>query len=75
MIICLSGLVNLSQYGIDALTLEQLHGNPTPVNITLAGAGFIVGTVLVTFVRRAGKGTIEKDPERQPLIPEESDEE
>jgi phosphatidylserine synthase len=74
MIICLSGLVNLSQYGIDALTLEKFHGNPTPVNVVLATLGFFVGTVLVLFVLQQGKIVHGKafgsgDPERQPLIP------
>ena len=81
-IICLSGLVNLSQYGIDSLTLEAFHGNPTPVNIVLAAAGFGVGAVLVVFVWYEGKivgvgggGRRENlDPERQPLIPEEDEE-
>ncbi|KUJ19731.1 MFS transporter [Mollisia scopiformis] len=78
-IICLSGLVNFSQYGIDALTLEVFQGDPTPVNVVLAGAGFAVGTVLVVFVWQKGKQVGDKhggfgDPERQPLIPEEEDE-
>jgi phosphatidylserine synthase len=74
-IICLSGLVNLSQYGIDSLTLEQFHGDPTPVNVVLAAAGFVVGTILVVFVRHKGRVVSDKqlgeymDPERQPLIP------
>ncbi|KAL2069361.1 hypothetical protein VTL71DRAFT_15699 [Oculimacula yallundae] len=81
MIICLSGLVNLSQYGIDALTLEKFHGDPTPVNIVLAALGFVVGVVLVAFVQHKGKEVSVKeygeylDPERQPLIPEEEEEE
>lgn len=72
MIICLSGLVNLSQVGIDALTLEKFHGDPTPVNIVLALLGLVVGTVLVGFVQRNGK--VEwavKGTEREPLIREE----
>ena len=67
-IICLSGLVNLSQYGIDSLTLEQFHGDPTPVNIFLATAGFMVGTVLVMFVWHQRRDISDMDPERQPLI-------
>ncbi|CZS96452.1 probable MFS transporter [Rhynchosporium agropyri] len=80
MIICLSGLVNLSQYGIDALTLEKFHGDPTPVNIALAALGFVVGVVLVTFVSRKVKVVGVKeyggylDPERQPLIEEVEEE-
>jgi hypothetical protein len=78
-IICISGLVNLSQYGIDALTLEAFHGNPTPVNVVLATVGFGVGTVLVVFVWYQGKivgigepnGCV--DPEQQPLTPMEEE--
>jgi ammonia channel protein AmtB len=49
-IICFSGLVNLSQTGIDALTKGQFHGNPIPVNIFLAASAFVIGTALVTYV-------------------------
>lgn len=49
-IICLSGLINLSQTGIDALTKSTFDGNPIPVNTFLAGTGFIVGSALVIFV-------------------------
>ncbi|KAF2642170.1 MFS general substrate transporter [Massarina eburnea CBS 473.64] len=49
-IICFSGLVNLSQTGIDALTKTTFQGNPIPVNTTLAGLGFIIGVTLVAYV-------------------------
>ncbi|KAF2715602.1 MFS general substrate transporter [Pleomassaria siparia CBS 279.74] len=49
-IICFSGLVNLSQTGIDALTKSTFGGNPIPVNASLAGAAFVIGVTLVTFV-------------------------
>ncbi|KAF2845921.1 MFS transporter-like protein Fmp42 [Plenodomus tracheiphilus IPT5] len=49
-IICISGLVNLSQTGIDALTKSVFDGNPIPVNVFLAGAAFLIGTALVTYV-------------------------
>ncbi|KAF2266432.1 MFS transporter-like protein Fmp42 [Lojkania enalia] len=49
-IICFSGLLNLSQTGIDALTKHAFNGNPIPVNTFLAAAGFVIGTALVTFV-------------------------
>jgi hypothetical protein len=49
-IICFSGLVNLSQTGIDALTKGVFEGNPIPVNIFLAGSAVMVGTALVTYV-------------------------
>jgi hypothetical protein len=49
-IICFSGLVNLSQTGIDALTKGHFHGNPIPVNVFLAASAFVIGTALVTYV-------------------------
>jgi len=49
-IVCFSGLVNLSQPVIDALTKVQFHGNPIPVNAFLAISAFVIGTGLVTFV-------------------------
>ncbi|KAF2683769.1 MFS general substrate transporter [Lentithecium fluviatile CBS 122367] len=49
-IICFSGLVNLSQTGIDALTKSAFHGNPIPVNAFLAVAGSIFGFALVIYV-------------------------
>lgn len=49
-IICFSGLINLCQTGVDALTKSTFNGNPIPVNVFLAVAGFIFGTALVTFV-------------------------
>ncbi|KAJ5219677.1 hypothetical protein N7468_008881 [Penicillium chermesinum] len=54
-IICLSGLVNFSQYGLDALTHRTFHENPIPINATLATAGFLVGVVLVSFVAIKGR--------------------
>ncbi|KAF9695530.1 hypothetical protein EKO04_006484 [Ascochyta lentis] len=49
-IICFSGLVNLSQTGIDALTKRTFNGNPVPVNTFLAGFTFIIGTSLVVYI-------------------------
>ncbi|KAH2307972.1 hypothetical protein KXV47_006746 [Aspergillus fumigatus] len=76
-IICVSGLVNFSQYALDALTHGPFDGNPIPVNIFLAAAGFVVGTVLVLYVQIAGKHLKEKrlalerdeQQERERLIP------
>jgi hypothetical protein len=76
MIICLSGLVNFSQYGLDALTFGPFNGNPIPINIILASLGFMIGSVLVTYVlwmERALKGLQvhnDAEPERQRLLPE-----
>jgi hypothetical protein len=82
MIICFSGLVNFSQYGLDALTHGPFDSNPIPINIFLAGAGFVVGFILVAFVATAGnrirarqREDAEDEERRRLLIPEESEEE
>ncbi|KAF2123443.1 MFS general substrate transporter [Dothidotthia symphoricarpi CBS 119687] len=49
-IICFSGLVNLSQTGIDALTKGAFAGNPIPVNAFLAVSAFLIGSALVVYV-------------------------
>ncbi|KAF2011000.1 MFS general substrate transporter [Aaosphaeria arxii CBS 175.79] len=49
-IVCVSGLFNLCQTAIDALTKRTFHGNPIPVNASLAVAGFIFGAALVLYV-------------------------
>ncbi|KAK5694698.1 hypothetical protein LTR97_009288 [Elasticomyces elasticus] len=54
-IICLSGLVNLFQPAIDALTYEAFDGNPIPVNVVLAGLGFVFGVILVVYVVIRGR--------------------
>ncbi|PYI12003.1 MFS transporter [Aspergillus sclerotiicarbonarius CBS 121057] len=80
-IICFSGLANFSQYGLDALTHGPFGENPLPINIFLAGAGFVVGTALVSFVyvagqqMRAQEQEMEDDEERQRLILEGSEDE
>jgi len=77
MIICLSGFTNFSQSGLDALTFDVFQGNPTPINIGLAGIGFVIGVMLVTYVwikERTWKGKAainSTDDERLRLIPEE----
>jgi MFS family permease len=49
-IVCFSGLVNLSQTGIDALTKSTFGGNPFPVNAFLTISAFLIGTALVAYV-------------------------
>jgi hypothetical protein len=49
-IVCISGLANLSQTGIDALTKATFGGNPTPVNAFLTISAFLIGTSLVIYV-------------------------
>ncbi|KAE8348814.1 major facilitator superfamily domain-containing protein [Aspergillus coremiiformis] len=50
LIICLSGLGNFAQAGLDALTFKVFHRNPIPVNILLTLMTFLVGIGLVGFV-------------------------
>lgn len=50
LIICLSGLFNFAQSGLDALTHGTFKNNPVPVNIILLVAAFVVGVALVGFV-------------------------
>ncbi|KAI0009740.1 MFS general substrate transporter [Xylariaceae sp. FL0662B] len=49
-IICLSGLLNFSQSGLDYLFHKTFHGNPIPVNLLLLTLGLLVGVCLVGFV-------------------------
>jgi MFS family permease len=50
LVICLSGLFNLSQSGLDILVHKTFHGNPVPVDLILLGLGLVVGTALVSYV-------------------------
>lgn len=49
-IICLSGLLNFSQSGLDFLFHETFRGDPRPVNVGLMAVGLAVGVVLVMYV-------------------------
>lgn len=49
-IICLSGLFNFSQSGLDYLFHQTFRGNPVPVNVMLMSAGLLVGVALVAYV-------------------------
>ncbi|KAE8148078.1 major facilitator superfamily domain-containing protein [Aspergillus avenaceus] len=50
LIICLSGLGNFAQAGLDALTFQLFHQNPIPVNFILTAITTIAGVALVGFV-------------------------
>lgn len=50
MITCLSGLVNFSQSGLDALTHGPLNGDPTPINAVMAVIGTLIGIALTSYV-------------------------
>ncbi|KAK7988957.1 hypothetical protein PG989_009272 [Apiospora arundinis] len=49
-IICLSGLFNFVQSGLDFLFHETFHGDPVPVNVMLLLLGLVIGVALVSFV-------------------------
>lgn len=49
-IICLSGLFNFSQSGLDYLFHQTFRGDPVPVDLMLLSAGLAVGVVLVAYV-------------------------
>ncbi|KAF4454451.1 hypothetical protein F53441_3078 [Fusarium austroafricanum] len=73
-ITCISGITQLSQSGLDALTHGPLHDNPTPINATLGGVGALVGLILTIFITVKGRVFVEKkvemeaDDERERLL-------
>lgn len=80
-IVCLSGLVNLSQPLIDAAIHEVFHDNPIPINVVFACLGLLVGVVLVTFVWMQDhkihnkEARVREATERDRLIPEVEEDE
>ncbi|KAI7619756.1 MFS general substrate transporter, partial [Hortaea werneckii] len=52
LIICLAGLFNFAQAGLDALTHGLFANNPVPVNLILLVAAAVVGLALVGYVWR-----------------------
>ncbi|KAL9092410.1 MAG: hypothetical protein Q9159_000918 [Coniocarpon cinnabarinum] len=55
LIICLAGLGNFSQSGLDKLTYAEFGGDYRPANTILLVAALIVGVALVGFVYKEGK--------------------
>ncbi|KAJ3035941.1 hypothetical protein HDV00_003288 [Rhizophlyctis rosea] len=49
-IICLSGILNFAQSGLDFLFQRTFGGDPVPVNFMLLGVGLGIGAVVVGFV-------------------------
>lgn len=70
LIICLAGLLNLSQSGLDTFTHKVFSRNPVPVNIFLLVIALIVGVALVGFVwqqsRSIARNLLEKEAEEAP---------
>lgn len=64
-IICLSGLFNFSQSGLDFLFHKTFGGNPVPVNFMLLSLGLTVGVALVLFVGIRARAIRRKMIERE----------
>ncbi|KAK2016356.1 major facilitator superfamily transporter [Colletotrichum eremochloae] len=60
-IVCVSGLVNFAQSGLDSLTHGPLRGDPTLVNVTLGGAGAILGIILTVFLAIKGRSFVKQE--------------
>jgi MFS family permease len=69
LVICLAGVGNFAQAGLDALTLKIWRGNPVPVNVSLTvlvagvGAGLVGFVALKSWEREGGRRG-----EREPLL-------
>lgn len=50
LIICMAGLLNFSQAGLDALTHKTFRRDPLPVNVILLILALLVGVALVGYV-------------------------
>lgn len=48
-IVCISGLSNFTQPGLDALRHNVFHDSPTPINIALGASGAVLGFVLSLY--------------------------
>jgi hypothetical protein len=81
LVICLAGVGNFAQAGLDALTLIVFDGDPIPVNVGLTLLVAVVGGGLVGFVwvmtgvlERERKDVVvqsgEREREREPLLGE-----
>ena len=55
-IICMSGLFNFSQSGLDYLFHQTFEGDPIPVNVLLMALGIAVGVCLVLYVGLQARG-------------------
>lgn len=61
LIICLAGLFNFSQSGLDALTHKVFDNNPIPVNLILLGVALFIGIPLVWYVYAKAKKISKRD--------------
>ena len=80
LIICLAGLFNFVQAGLDALTHRAFGNDPIPINLLLLVVALIVGVMLVGYVWRKsytmGREKLEEEAEgaREVLMPDASGE-
>lgn len=78
LIICLAGLLNFSQSGLDAATHKVFHNDPVPVNVMLLSLALLVGIALVGYVGKKSRGikrqSVEEEASgaRESLIPRAS---
>lgn len=68
LVICLAGIGNFAQAGLDALTLKVWKGNPVPVNIGLTVLVASFGAGLVLFVSWKTREREKESGERAPLL-------
>ncbi|KAK0618341.1 major facilitator superfamily transporter [Bombardia bombarda] len=64
-IICMSGLFNFSQSGLDYLFHVTFRNDPVPVNVLLLSMGFAVGVAMVLFVAIKVRGIKRKMLEQE----------
>ena len=75
LIICLAGILNFAQSGLDAATHLTFHNNPIPVNVILLSSALLVGIALVGYVARKShkiqREVVEEEAEsaRERLMP------
>ena len=73
LIICMAGLLNFSQAGLDALTHKTFNRDPLPVNLILLFIALIIGMALVGFVywksRSMRRDQLEDEAEDTPDTP------
>lgn len=70
LIICMAGLLNFSQAGLDALTHKTFGRDPLPVNLMLLFLALAVGMVLVGYIfwksRASERDRLEEEAEEAP---------
>jgi multisubunit Na+/H+ antiporter MnhC subunit len=65
LIICLAGVLNFSQSGLDALTHQVFRNDPIPVNVMLLSVALLIGIALVAFVYKKSHKILRDNIEEQ----------